>query len=266
MIWVIEKAFNNKKYIYVSKNNNLDATWYKLKNAINIDKNTLIQHITYLIDNVYISVNNNVFRQVIGIPMGTDCAPFLANLYLYALEYKFLEQLTNDDIDTARRFSNSYRYIDDLLTFNNYTLMDEYKHKIYPKELILNTENDEDDKCNFLDINIKINNIQTITTKLYDKRNDFNFTVNNFPIMSSNILFDRTHGIIISQLLRYSKVCLKYDDFINVARILVNKLINQYFDKKILKTQTSNFYDKYYHMIQKYKCTKKRMIQDIFNL
>ena len=39
------------------------ATWYKLKNAINIDKNTLIQHITYLIDNVYISVNNNVFRQ-----------------------------------------------------------------------------------------------------------------------------------------------------------------------------------------------------------
>ena len=34
------------------------------------------------------------------------CAPFLANLYLYALEYKFLEQLTHDDIDTARRFSN----------------------------------------------------------------------------------------------------------------------------------------------------------------
>ena len=65
-------------------------------------------------------------------------------LYLYALEYKFLEQLTNDDIDTARRFSNSYRYIDDLLTFNNYTLMDEYKHRIYPKELILNKESDED--------------------------------------------------------------------------------------------------------------------------
>ena len=209
MLWVIDKAFNNKKYIYVSNNTNLDATWYKLKNAINIDKNTLIKHITYLIDNVYISVNNNVFRQVIGIPMGTDCAPFLANLYLYALEYKFLEQLTHDDIDTARRFSNSYRYIDDLLTFNNYTLMDEYKHKIYPKELLLNKENDDDKKCNFLDINIKINNTQTITTKLYDKRNDFNFTVNNFPIMSSNILFDRTHGIIISQLLRCSKVCMQ---------------------------------------------------------
>ena len=106
------------------------------------------------------------------------------------------------------------------------TLMDEYKHKIYPKELLLNKENDDDKKCNFLDINIKINNTQTITTKLYDKRNDFNFTVNNFPIMSSNILFDRTHGIIISQLLRYSKVCIQYDDSINEAHILVNKLVN----------------------------------------
>ena len=142
--------------------------------------------------------------------------------------------------------------------------MDKYKHKIYPKELLLNKENDDDKKCNFLDINIKINNTQTITTKLYDKRNDFNFTVNNFPIMSSNILFDRTHGIIISQLLRYSKVC-QYDDFINVAHIRVNKLVNQYFDIKLLKTQTSNFYDKYYHMIQNYK-SKKKMIQDIFNL
>ena len=267
IIWVIKKAFYNKKYIYISKNNNIDATWNRQKNSRNINETTLIKHITYLIDNIYICVNNNVFRQVIGIPMGTDCAPFLANLYLYALEYSFLENLTNTNINLARQFSNSYRYIDDLLTFNNYTLMDKYKHKIYPKELILNKENKKDDECNFLDINININNItQTITTKLYDKRNDFNFTVNNFPIMSSNILFDRTHGIIISQLLRYSKVCIKYNDFINVTQILINKLTNQYFNIQILKTQTSNFYDKYYHMIQKYNCTKKKMIKDMFLL
>ena len=47
---------------------------------------------------MYVTVGNDVFRQVIGIPMGTDCAPFLANLYLYALEFEFLEKLTKQDM------------------------------------------------------------------------------------------------------------------------------------------------------------------------
>ena len=42
----------------------------------------------YLVDNVYISVGNKVFRQCIGIPMGTNCAPLLANLYAFYFEYK----------------------------------------------------------------------------------------------------------------------------------------------------------------------------------
>ena len=99
-----------------------------------------------------------MFRQVIGIPMGTDCAPFLANLYLYALEFKFLDTLSKKNIRLARRFSNSFRYIDDLLMFNNDGIMDEYKYEIYPKELILNKENKNDKHCNFLDISMNIIN------------------------------------------------------------------------------------------------------------
>ena len=62
--------------------------------------------------------------------MGTNCAPFLANLYLYALEFQFLEKLSKKDIFLARKFSNSYRYIDDLLMFNNDDLMNKYKYEI----------------------------------------------------------------------------------------------------------------------------------------
>ena len=54
---------------------------------------------------------------MIGIPMGTDCAPFLANLFLF---YKFMKEKLKRDKQLAKTFSNTFRYIDDLLTLNNH--------------------------------------------------------------------------------------------------------------------------------------------------
>ena len=120
-----------------------------------------------------------MFRQVIGIPMGTDCAPFLANLYLYALEFEFLEKLTKQDIRLARKFSKTFRYIDDLSMFNSDGLMDTYKTQIYPL-LILNNENKSDLKATILDLDLTIVN-NHIISKIYDKRYDFNFDITVFP-------------------------------------------------------------------------------------
>ena len=93
-----------------------------------------------------------------------------------------MEKLTKTDIHTARKFSNSFRYIDDLLTLNNDNLINEHKHKIYPKEMVLNKENKSDKHTSFLDINIKIIDANhTIHTSIYDKRDDFNFEINNCP-------------------------------------------------------------------------------------
>jgi hypothetical protein len=268
IMWVIEKAFYNdkKKYIYVN-NYNDNATWYKTKNSYKISKDELINHINFLIDNIYIDVGGHVFRQKIGIPMGTDCAPFLANLFLYALEFKFLENLTKHDIFLARKFSHSFRYIDDLLMFNNGKLMDIYKNRIYPKELVLNKENKKETLCNFLDIsiNIKDNCIRNkIITSLYDKRNDFNFQINNYPNLSGNIHFKRSHGIVISQLIRYSKICVNFNDFVVNSRNLINKLRKQFFDEILLKKKISMFYNKYYHFVEKYDTSLKKLINLLF--
>jgi hypothetical protein len=261
MKWIIEKAFyKNKKYIYVSDYN---ASWNKRKNTHRVDKDTLITYINYLIDNIYITVGTHVFRQIIGIPMGTDCAPFLANLYLYALEYNFLDDLTKKNIHLARKFSNSYRYIDDLITFNNDSLIDKYKNIIYPEELILNKENKYDTHSTFLDIDITINN-NMIHTTLYDKRDNFDFVINNFPNLSGNIHTKNSHNIVISQLLRYSKVCSDVDSFVDKSKLLIHKLLNQYFDKELLIDKFSKFYDKYYHLIQHYNNTRLKLIQSIF--
>ena len=68
------------------------------KYDINVDKSQLIDMINYLVDNINVSVGNKIFCQRIGIPMGTDCAPLLDDLYLFKLEYKFMKNLlkTND--------------------------------------------------------------------------------------------------------------------------------------------------------------------------
>ena len=106
--------------------------------------------------------------------MGTDCAPFLANLFLYSLEYKFLEKLTRKDIFLARKFTQCFRYIDDLIAFNNNTLITRLKHEIYPPELILHKENKDNTHCTYLDIKMTIK----IITSIHHILKDFNFTIN----------------------------------------------------------------------------------------
>ena len=69
--------------------------------------------------NIYIKVGNKVFRQQVGIPMGTYCAPLLANLFLFYYEYKYMKNLVKDNLQAAMKFNGTMRYIDDLLTLNN---------------------------------------------------------------------------------------------------------------------------------------------------
>ena len=58
-------------------------------------------------------------------------------------------------------------------------------------------------------------------TKLYDKRDDFNFLVVNFPFICSKIPAATAYGVYISQLIRYSRACGSYQGFLQ--RIAANK-------------------------------------------
>ena len=72
--------------------------------------------------------------------MGTDCAHVVANLFLFAYEYEFMKGLLKDNITLASKFSNTYRYIDDLLCINNKDV-ELSINDIYPQELILEKTN-----------------------------------------------------------------------------------------------------------------------------
>ena len=96
------------------------------------DLDTTAEFLRHLLDNMYVQFGDQLLRQVIGTPMGTNCASLLANFYSAMYELAFLENLANLSTDTmnplakqtqAKHILKSFlmtdRYIDDLLSIHN---------------------------------------------------------------------------------------------------------------------------------------------------
>ena len=106
--------------------------------------------------------------------MGTNCAPLVADLFLFCYERDFMLSLSdNDQTDIIEAFNSSSRYLDDLLNIDN-PYFEQMVGQIYPTELQLNKANSSDTEAPFLDLNLSITN-GIVSSKIYDKRDDFNF-------------------------------------------------------------------------------------------
>ena len=124
---------------------------------------------------------------MVGIPIGTNCAPLLADLFLYSYENEFLDKLVKEgERKLARNFNLSYRYIDDLISFNNKRFK-EFISDIYLKELTISETTKSTSIASYLDLLFIRDESNNIARKLYDKRDAFGFHIVNFPFMSSNI-------------------------------------------------------------------------------
>ena len=126
------------------------------------------------------------------------------------------------------------------------------KEQIYPAELVLNEENENDQCGSFLDIAVNIVD-KRFVTKIYDKRDDFDFEIVNYPDLSGNIPRRQAYGVYTSQVLRYAKVCSKCDDFMKCLNVLTGKLIRKGFKKNELDNTLSKCYRNYPWIVNKYK-------------
>ena len=121
-----------------------------------LSKNDIMVWFTYLLDNIYIKYGQAIYRQIIGIPMGTDCAPELANLFLFTYEYRYICNLIETGSTDLKRFKYIYRYIDDLITLCDHGYFDRIFKDIYPPELELKPISISTSEANYLDMNIKV--------------------------------------------------------------------------------------------------------------
>ena len=146
--------------------------------------------IEFLVDNMYVRFGGQLSRQMVGIPMGTNCAPLLADLFLYSYENEFLDKLIKEGKrKLARKFNLSYRYIDDVKEFIS---------DIYPKELTISETTESTSVASYLDLLFIRDNSNNITTKLYDKRDTFGFHIVNF--LSCQAIFHQHQPIVSMHL------------------------------------------------------------------
>ena len=103
--------------------------------------------------------------------MGTNCAPLVADLFLFCYERDFMMSLSDDkQADVIDAFNTTSRYLDDILNINN-VYFENMVSQIYPSELQLNKANASDTEAAFLDLHLSISN-GIVSTKIYDKRDD----------------------------------------------------------------------------------------------
>jgi hypothetical protein len=161
--------------------------------------------------------------------MGMNCAPFLEDLFLYSYEAEFIQKLLHEKKKSlAVAFNSTFRYIDDVLCINN-SQFHSYVNSIYPNELEIKDTTECSISASHLHVLLKLDSNGKITTQLYNKRDDFNFSIVNFPYLCSNIPASSAYGVYISQLIRYAWACSKYDQFLVRGSLLTNKLMPQGF-------------------------------------
>ena len=110
--------------------------------------------------------------------MGTNCAPLVADLFLCCYERDFMDSLNHDN----QAFNSTSRYLDDLLNIDN-PYFEGMVNQIYP----LNKANITDTEAPFLDLHLSVAN-GFVSFKIYDKRDDFDFDIVNFPFLVVHLM------------------------------------------------------------------------------
>ena len=219
----------------------------------------------FLVDNIFVVFAGKVFQQTVGIPMFPNCAPLLADIFLYSYEADFIQSLlSTGKKHLASRFNLTYRYIDDVLSINN-PEFENYLGQMYPAELNIKDTTRSTTSASYLDLLLSIGRDGQLHTSIYDIRDDF-FHITNFPFLSSNIPSSPAYGVFISQLLRYARACSSYECFILRVRRLSSKLVKQGYLAESLKSSFRKFYGRYGDLIQQFEVSLSRMLNDILTL
>ena len=117
--------------------------------------------------------------------MGINCAPLVADLFLFCYERDFMMSLSGDkQADVIDVLNTTSRYLDDILNINN-VYFDTMVSQIYPSELQLDKANTSDTKATLLDLHLSIST-DIVSTKIYGKRDDFDFENVSFPFLDGD--------------------------------------------------------------------------------
>ena len=203
-------------------------------------------------------------KQTIGIPIGrwvltVHC--YLPTCFYTRMRRSLYKVSSKQAINTSHNNSISPTDIDNVLSLKN--TFAEYLEFIFPREIEIKETTETAVSSSYLDCYLYTDNGK-LTTRLYDKRDNFNFPIVNFPFLSSNIPSAPAYGVYVSQLIRYARACSNYQDFNERGKVLTTKLLSQEYQKTKLAATFKKFYDRHHDLVNPYNMTVSRIASDVF--
>ena len=132
---LVERIFQREGSLYIACYNRIAFfTPDAIRNYNLWSCQKVCEALTFLLDNIYIRFDSKLYRQIVGIPMSTNCAPLVADLFLFCYERAFMLSLSYDNqSDVIEAFNSTSRYLDNLLKIDN-NFFDSMVNHIYPSE------------------------------------------------------------------------------------------------------------------------------------
>ena len=173
--------------------------------------------------------------------MDTNSAPLVADVFLFCYERDYMMSLSDDkQADTIDAFNTISGYLDDILNINN-VYFDNMVSQIYLSELQLSKANTSDNEAAFYNLHLLISN-DIVSTKIYDKRDDFEFETVNFPFFDGDVPRYTSYGVFFSQLIRFARASSHVADFNTRNKLLTQKFLKQgYWYHNLAMLLTSTF-------------------------
>ena len=97
LVDLIERTFHREGTLYIACNDrNAFSTSDAVRNYNLWPCQRVCESLTFLVDNIYIRFGSKLYRQIVDIPMGSNCAPLVADLFLFCCERDFILSLSAD--------------------------------------------------------------------------------------------------------------------------------------------------------------------------
>ena len=190
-----------------------------------------------ILDNSFAMYAGTVYKQNRGIPQGNNASPQIADLTLSFMEFRFVKEKVNRNHALAFSLSRTFRYIDDLLhCSSNAADFVNITSAMYHSSLTLEQTNNTDKKSAFLDLDIECTR-DGVTTSLYNKTDDYSFSVVRYPHFSSciprRIGLNTLHG----EFLRIYRNCSKSQHFYIRSRALTDYFFSVGYPRTLINSR-----------------------------
>ena len=184
--------------------------------------------------------------------MGTNCAPLVADLFLFCCERDFMVSLSDGRrADVIDAFNTASRYLDNILNINN-VYFDNMVGQVCPSGLQLSGANASGAEAAFLDLHLSNSN-DIVSAKIYDKRGGFGFEVVSFPFLDGGVLCSASCGVCVSQLIRSAGASGCVADFGARNGLLTRRLLRQGCRCRKLRKTFSKFYRRCCGLVSKFQ-------------